>query len=447
MTLYDFKDHPDHQARLGEWADKWIANAMSTAPADQTAMRSAMAGLYDAANLEPPTRGVFVKSPMTAAIAGSIAAGVWWIRDNPGQHAELFGHVVSEAELLAALRVACAVAMDRGMAMLRGEEPRLSWPPDATEDATEDATWAATWDATRDATWAATWAATRGATWAATRAATRDATEDATRADLSNWYVVGADMRRLAQAMGLDGFGLQCAAHAWRMWQGGNQWSGYDSYLSFFRHIASLDIDYSAWQHWEDLSLNSGPRIMHPDFCMVSDRPETLLVDDRNRPHCDTGPFCRWRDGTALYSVHGVRVPAWLIERPGDLTAAKIDAETNAEVRRIMLDRFGAARWLTESGAKVVDEAPADHPLLGLRTARLLRRDVQDDEPILLVDLLNSTPEPDGSTKRYQIRVSPNEYGGESSKNVLAAVASTWRLPDGSLAFRTWRDYAPQVET
>jgi hypothetical protein len=202
MTLYDFKDHPDHQARLGEWADKWIANAMSTAPADQTAMRSAMAGLYDAANLEPPTRGVFVKSPMTAAIAGSIAAGVWWIRDNPGQHAELFGHVVSEAELLAALRVACAVAMDRGMAMLRGEEPRLSWPPAATEDATRAATWAATWaatedatraateDATRaatgDATWDATEAATEDATWAATRAATEDATraatEDATRA-------------------------------------------------------------------------------------------------------------------------------------------------------------------------------------------------------------------------------------------------------------------------
>ena len=318
MTLYDFKDHPDHQARLGEWADKWIANAMSTAPADQTAMRSAMTGLYDAANLEPPTRGVFVKSPMTAAIAGSIAAGVWWIRDNPGQHAKLFGHVVSEAELLAALRVACAVAVDRGMATLRGEEPRLPWPPAATEAATRDATEAATWAATG----AATEAATGAATWAATRAATGAATGD----DLSNWYLVGADMRRLAQAMGLDGFGLQCAAHAWRMWQGGNQWSGYNSYLSFFRHVAKIDIDYSTWQHWEDLSLHSGPRIMHPDFCMISDRPETLLVDDRNRPHCDTGPFCRWRDGTALYSVHGVRVPAWLIERPGDLTAAKTPA-------------------------------------------------------------------------------------------------------------------------
>ena len=182
MTLYDFKDHPDHQARLGEWADKWIANAMSTAPADQTAMRSAMTGLYDAANLEPPTRGVFVKSPMTAAIAGSIAAGVWWIRDNPGQHAKLFGHVVSEAELLAALRVACAVAVDRGMATLRGEEPRLPWPPAATEAATRDATEAATWAATRDATEAATEAATRDATRAATRAATGAATGAATRA-------------------------------------------------------------------------------------------------------------------------------------------------------------------------------------------------------------------------------------------------------------------------
>ena len=379
LKLYELT--PEHRAELGPWAQRWIANAMSTAPmteADREVCRRAVAGLYATAKLPPPKHIVFVPSPFVLAFAGGFSSAIWWLSRNKR-------------------------------------------------------------DATEAATWAATGAATRAATEAATGAATGD--------DLSNWYLVGADMRRLAQAMGLDGFGLQCAAHAWRMWQGGNQWSGYNSYLSFFRHVAKIDIDYSTWQHWEDLSLHSGPRIMHPDFCMISDRPETLLVDDRNRPHCDTGPFCRWRDGTALYSVHGVRVPAWLIERPGDLTAAKIDAETNAEVRRIMLDRFGAARWLAESGAKVVDEAPADHPLLGLRTARLLRRDVQDDEPILLVDLLNSTPEPDGSTKRYQIRVSPNEYGGESSKNVLAAVASTWRLPDGSLAFRTWRDYAPQVET
>ena len=143
MTLYDFKDHPDHRARLGEWAEKWISNAMSTAPADQDVVRAAMDGLYRAADLGPPERGMFVKSPMTAAIAGSVAAGVWWIRENPGRHGELFGHSVSEGELLWALRVACAVAVDRGQAALLGVETRLSWPT-ATGAATDAATDAAT---------------------------------------------------------------------------------------------------------------------------------------------------------------------------------------------------------------------------------------------------------------------------------------------------------------
>ena len=190
---------------------------------------------------------------------------------------------------------------------------------------------------------------------------------------------------------------------------GGNQRAGTPCQISFFRHVAKLDIDYNAWQWYERLAEISGPRWMHEQFCVVSDRPEVLTVDNASppRPHADDGPFCKWRDGTALYCVHGVRVPAWVIESPDLLNVARIDGERNAEVRRVMLDRFGIDRYMRESGAKVLDECPADHPMKGLRTARLLRRDVEGDEAITVVDLLNSTPEPDGTVKRYMIRVPP----------------------------------------
>lgn len=89
--LYDFRDHPDHKERLGEWRDKWVANALSTEPADRERMREAMTGLYRSAGLDAPERHAFVRSPMAAAIAGSIAAGIWWLRENPGRHVELFG--------------------------------------------------------------------------------------------------------------------------------------------------------------------------------------------------------------------------------------------------------------------------------------------------------------------------------------------------------------------
>jgi hypothetical protein len=146
-----------------------------------------------------------------------------------------------------------------------------------------------------------------------------------------------------------------CARDAWRMWQGGNQWSGWTAFLSFFRHVAKLKLPvYEQFRHWETLTELSGPRIMHHQFCMISDRPAVLNVDDQGRPHCEDGPFCRWRDGSALYAVHGVRVPAWLIEHPGQLTVDRIKAETNAEVRRIMVDRFGPARYFHETGAKLI---------------------------------------------------------------------------------------------
>src|SRR5206468_2872627 len=107
-------------------------------------------------------------------------------------------------------------------------------------------------------------------------------------------------------------FALQCTMSLSNLWNGGNQWSSWPAFLSFFRHVAGLPLDYSHWTHYERLATY-GPRVMHADFCLVCERPVLLTVDTENRPHNDQGPFCRWRDGTALYAVHGVRVPWWVI--------------------------------------------------------------------------------------------------------------------------------------
>ena len=83
--------------------------------------------------------------------------------------------------------------------------------------------------------------------------------------------------------------------------------------------------------------------------------------------------------------------------------------------------------------------------MVGLRSAKLYRQELDDDEPIVMLDMLNSTPEPDGTTKRYMIRVDPNAYGGVTT--CLAAMASTYRMPDGSLLFNRPEDYTPQAES
>jgi hypothetical protein len=183
---------------------------------------------------------------------------------------------------------------------------------------------------------------------------------------------------------------------------------------------------------------------------MISDRPESLAVDSENRPHNDTGPFCRWRDGSALYAVHGVRVPAWVIERPERITPEKIGAEANSEIKRVMIERYGVARYVADSGARFIAECSADHPLKGLRNARLLEMPTEGYErPLTVVELVNSTPEPDGTHRLYHLCVNGSHYGGRAGKEVLAAVASTWRDPADTsrLMFVRPEDYSPVAET
>ncbi|MCL5459859.1 hypothetical protein M3M33_14580, partial [Loigolactobacillus coryniformis] len=88
-----------------------------------------------------------------------------------------------------------------------------------------------------------------------------------------------------------------------------------------------------------------------------------------------------------------------------------------------------------------VQHLPIDHKMFGLRDAKLLVKLVPGDEPIVYVDLLNSTPEPDGTVKRYMLRVDPNAYGGMASKDCHAAAASTWRKRNGDLEFQDYKDY------
>lgn len=186
-------------------------------------------------------------------------------------------------------------------------------------------------------------------------------------------------------------------------------------------------------------------------ICVITDRHTILSVDDRGRLHSENGPAAAYADGFQIHAWHGVTIPATkthIIENPSAITVQQIESETNSEIRRVMIDRYGPARYVTDSGAIVVHELPSDHALIGLRTARLLRKEVRDDEPIIYADLLNSTPEPDGTVKRYMLRVDPSAYGGEAARNVHAAAASTWRDSDsGELTYKRWQDYAPTAES
>jgi hypothetical protein len=458
----------EHRAQLKPWGDLWTANAMSTKAmddADRAAMRVAVRGMYEAAGLKPPPdhRIVFVPSPFVLRLAGGHAAGIWYLRNLPSDAGkdvarEVIDVVTNDAILKATYFATAEAANSRindvtkaNVAMTTGNYTML--PVHGFARAVEIAMRTSTYSSMDDAAAKATNQAVMNAIGAAvlngsgaclyntTKAIdsktsvivfdilcsrihieaideyTRDAiamamenftykTIDTTYNDTTKiltWHNITSlvDNKHYADVPSLvDQFLYKCAQKSYYMWNGGNQWSGWVAYISFFRHVAKLPIDYSKWEHYEAAAVHGGPRIMHKEFCMISDRPEVLTLDEQHRPHNDSGPFCQWRDGSCLYAIHGVRVPGWIVTHPQDITIETIDKETNQEIRRVMVDRYGTARYLIDSKAEEIHRDD-----WGI----LYRKDMgSGDEPLVMVKVVNSTPEPDGSRKDYFLRVPPD---------------------------------------
>jgi hypothetical protein len=94
-----------------------------------------------------------------------------------------------------------------------------------------------------------------------------------------------------------------------------------------------------------------------------------------------------------------------------------------------MMERFGFDRLLEESEAQLLDTDFDRYD----RPRELWRLDLVDDEPLVMVRVVNSTPEPDGHFKSYTLRVPPD------MSSCQQAVAWTYGMSAA--------EYAPAVET
>ncbi|MDP4511097.1 DUF6745 domain-containing protein [Nonomuraea turcica] len=131
---------------------------------------------------------------------------------------------------------------------------------------------------------------------------------------------------------------------------------------------------------------------------IITERPVELHLDELARLHRADGPAMSYSDGFALHAWHGMPVPAEFGASMRDLTPERIRNEDNAELRRVMLEHFGYDRYLAESGAR---------PLHRDETGVLWCIDLPGDESITMVEVVNSTPEPDGTSRTYFLRVPP----------------------------------------
>lgn len=206
------------------------------------------------------------------------------------------------------------------------------------------------------------------------------------------------------------------------------------SLLSYSEGICDVN-DFVSWQLYKtkskaklsflwDLAQISSWWIPCKDICLLSENFKTINLDEQSRLHCEDDYALEFADGWGLYRWHGVNVPEQLILRPHDLTIEDIDNETNQEIRRIKIERYGQEKYLLDSMVEIIDQDDF---------GTLYKKDLDRDEPIVMVKVVNSTPEKDGSYKDYFIRVPP------VIKSAKEAVAWTFNL--------TKEEYSPTIET
>jgi hypothetical protein len=128
-----------------------------------------------------------------------------------------------------------------------------------------------------------------------------------------------------------------------------------------------------------------------PDSLRISgwiDVAQSGLAELRTVPRALHGVSLRWQ---------GVVVDERIVFHPEAITVDEILAESNAERRRVLLDRFGISRFMAEAKAEVLD---TDEDRGGPR--RLLRLPMKDDEDLVTLHCFCPS-----TGRQYFLRVPP----------------------------------------
>jgi hypothetical protein len=206
----------------------------------------------------------------------------------------------------------------------------------------------------------------------------------------------------------------------------------------YFREVCGLTAQTDKLSSMTALARHANWWLPHKHICWVSERHHILHRDERGRLHNIIGPALVYPDGWAIYAVHGVRIPAAIIEEKDKISIKEIDKEQNAEIRRVMVELYGQSRYLLDSGAIKVHSDDC---------GTLFRKEIPGDEPLVMVKVVNSTAEPSGERKDYFLRVHPQlrpmlpdgKLGDPQELTARNAVASTFG--------KFGREYQPERQT
>jgi hypothetical protein len=165
--------------------------------------------------------------------------------------------------------------------------------------------------------------------------------------------------------------------------------------------------------------------LMHEGICFLCIEPLKSSTDKDGRIHNDTGAAISFSDGYEIYAWHGTAVPRQIITNPSTISRARILREVNADVRRVMMQRYGIGRFLADDTVTILDESK-----FGVLYSCIVPYEI---EPLVMLQVKDSVAETNGSCREHFIRVPPY------MKSAHEAIA--WSF------FLSPQQYHPKVES
>jgi hypothetical protein len=175
-----------------------------------------------------------------------------------------------------------------------------------------------------------------------------------------------------------------------------------DAFAERFRANAMADFlwrsnlvpEAAAWESLERLFFACGPFFWASADAFVWCAPARHVKRDAaGQLHCEDGPALRYADGAEAWLWRGRTIERELLLGRDRLTVGAIRSERNVERRRVMTELYGIARFVRDAGAEKIAE-----DRFGTLWAQPEGR---------LVEVTNATIEPDGTRRRYFLRVPP----------------------------------------
>jgi hypothetical protein len=388
---------PEQEALIPIVRDEWLKIGLATGPTDRDAAQGAISDAYRMAGLEPPRHWIWLGSPWTSCL-------VAWMLIKPPNIKALHG-CLEKAQSRTEVRqqVWAQLEHEIGASVWEQIRTQVGVPvKDQIEAQIEDPFYG-------------------------------DLTPVKNQASHEVWDLVENQIRKMIFDQVWHRVGDQILAHIWaQAWDlvgdrvkaqavpEKGHWVGADTdywildlvgEFMFGQHEADFLALYDLFrrtgrvqipERFEPLmrvARNAGWWWPLRRTCIIAERPSRLMRDAGHRLHCADGPALLYPDGWAIHAWHGVRIPAWFVEDKQRITPDAIEAEENAELRRVTLEIFGFDRYIAARGARLI----AEDKCLG-QPRQLFEIDLKG-ERVCVLRVVNGTVEADGRQRQFHVGV------------------------------------------